>query len=127
MNKSGYKRFPTIHDMKVVFVSEDDLWEVPSLGGVARRLTSNSGEVTNPIFSPDGKHIAFSGKEEGEMDVYVIPSEGGANRRLTFLGKTTRVIGWTTDSKYVLFASDATAAFERKSELYKVSLNGGFP
>lgn len=127
MNNSGYKRFPTINGDKVVFVSEDDLWEVPAEGGVARRLTSNSGEVTGPHFSPDGEHIAFSGKEEGEMDVYVIPAEGGANRRLTFMGKNTKVIGWTPDSMYVLFSSNSTQAFEKKSELYKVSINGGQP
>lgn len=127
MNKSGYKRFPTIHDIKVVFVSEDDLWEVPSSGGVARRLTSNSGEVTNPYYSPDGKHIAFSGKEEGEKDVYVIPSEGGANRRLTFLGKNTTVVGWTQDSKNVLFYTDANQPFSRMNEIYKVSIQGGLP
>ncbi|MDQ3020456.1 MAG: S41 family peptidase [Bacteroidota bacterium] len=127
MNKSGYKRFPTIHDIKVVFVSEDDLWEVPSLGGIARRLTSNSGEVTNPYFSPDGKHIAFSGKEEGEKDVYVIPSEGGANKRLTFIGKNTKVIGWTSDSTNILFSSDACMPFVGRSELFKVSISGGLP
>ena len=127
MNKSGYKRFPTIHDIKVVFVSEDDLWEVPSSGGVARRLTSNSGEVTNPYFSPDGKHIAFSGKEEGEKDVYVIPSGGGANKRLTYLGKNTTVVGWTADSKNVLFFTDANQPFGRMNEIYKVSVQGGLP
>ncbi len=127
MNKSGYKRFPTIHDIKVVFVSEDDLWEVPSLGGVARRLTSNSGEVTNPYFSPNGRHIAFSGKEEGEKDVYIIPSEGGSNTRLTFMGKNTKVIGWTSGSLHILFSSDAGMPFSGRSELYKVSINGGLP
>lgn len=127
MNKSGYKRFPTIHDIKVVFVSEDDLWEVSSLGGIARRLTSNSGEVTNPYFSPDGKHIAFSGKEEGEKDVYVIPSEGGTNRRLTYIGRNTRVIGWTSDSMNILFCSDTSQPFMGRNEIYKVSINGGLP
>jgi tricorn protease len=125
MNNSGYKRFPTINENKVVFVCEDDLWEVPSEGGNARRLTSNSGEVTNPYFSPDGKHIAFSGKEEGEKDVYVIPSEGGANRRVTFIGKNTKVIGWTKDSKYILFSTDAKSAFTGRSLIYRISLNGG--
>ncbi|MEO6694151.1 MAG: S41 family peptidase [Ignavibacteria bacterium] len=125
MNRSGYKRFPTLNEMKVVFVCEDDLWEVHSSGGVARRLTSNSGEVTNPYFSPDGRFIAFSGKEEGEKDVYIIPSEGGANKRLTFLGKNTKVTGWSADSKYVLFSSDANQPFSNRNELYRISVKGG--
>ena len=127
MHNSGYKRFPTIHENKVAFISEDDIWEVPSEGGVARRLTSNMGEVSSPYYSPDGKYIAFSGKEEGEKDVYIIPSEGGANKRLTFIGKNTKVVGWTPDSENVIFTSDASQPFVGRSELYKISVNGGLP
>jgi hypothetical protein len=47
----GYYRFPTIHNDTVVFVCEGDLWSVPTAGGVARRLTSNPGEITTPVFS----------------------------------------------------------------------------
>lgn len=125
MESLGYKRFPTIHNDKIVFVCEDDLWEVRSDGGIARRLTSNSGEVLNPYYSPDGKYIAFSGKEEGEKDVYVIPALGGANKRVTYIGKNTKVIGWTPDSKYILFSTDAKGPFMGRSEIYKVSLKGG--
>lgn len=127
MKNAGYKRFPTINDIKIVFVSEDDLWEVSAFGGIARRLTSNMGEVTNPYFSHDGKYIAFSGKEEGEKDVYIIPSEGGANKRLTYIGRNTRVIGWSDDSKSVLFCSDMMQPFAGNNEIFKVSIEGGMP
>lgn len=127
MNISGYKLYPTIHGSRAVFVCEDDLWEVEITGGIARRLTSNSGEVSFPHFSPDGKHIAFTGKEEGEKDVYVIPSVGGANRRLTFLGKNTQVIGWTPDGKYILFATRALSLLPGRVEICKVPLSGGQP
>ncbi len=125
MSNTGYKRFPTICNDRIAFVCEDDIWEVSSSGGTARRLTSNSGEVTSPYFSPDGKYIAFSGKEEGEKDVYIIPSEGGANRRLTYIGKNTKVIGWSPDSQQVIFSSDASQPFVGRMELYKISVNGG--
>ncbi|HMS33278.1 MAG TPA: S41 family peptidase [Ignavibacteria bacterium] len=127
MNNSGYKRFPTLHENKIAFVCEDDIWEVSSSGGTARRLTSNSGEVGNPFYSPDGRYIAFSGKEEGERDVYLIPSEGGANRRLTYIGKNTKVVGWTKDSMNVIFSSDASQPFTGRMELYKISVDGGLP
>lgn len=127
MNRSGYKRYPTISKLGTVFVSEDDLWEVPSTGGVARRLTSNSGEVSFPHYSPDGKHIAFAGKEEGEKDVYVIPSMGGANRRLTFLGRNTNVIGWTPDGNNILFATSALSKLPDRTEIWKVPVEGGQP
>jgi tricorn protease len=61
----GYYRFPTIHQDTLIFVSEDDLWLVPRQGGLARRLTSNLGEVNYPALSPDGSWLAFVGREEG--------------------------------------------------------------
>jgi tricorn protease len=55
----GYYRYPTLYRDIVVFVSEDDLWTVSADGGVARRLTSNLGEVSRPSLSPDRKLLAF--------------------------------------------------------------------
>lgn len=127
MTNKGYKRFPTIHNDKIVFVSEDDLWEVNAFGGTARRLTSNSGEVSNPHYSPDGRFIAFTGKEEGENDVYIIPSEGGCNKRLTYIGRNTSVKGWMPDGSAVIFSSDAGQAFTRYNMLYAVPIKGGLP
>lgn len=127
MTAAGYFRFPTIHADTVVFVCEDDLWTVSASGGVARRLTSNLGEVSTPALSPDGEWLAFIGREEGHPEVYLMPAVGGQARRLTFLGATTRVIGWSPDGQDVLFASDAAQAFDRHYYLYAVAREGGEP
>src|SRR5262245_44673366 len=103
---SGYYRFPTIHNDTIVFASEDDLWTVPASGGIARRLTSNLGEVTYPALSPDGERLAFVGREEGGMEVYLMPSEGGSAQRLTYLNSNIRVVGWTPDGSGVVFTGN---------------------
>lgn len=102
---SGYYRFPTIQQETVVFVSEDDLWSVPVGGGMARRLTSNLGEVTYPMLSPNGEWLAFVGREEGAAEVYVMPAQGGSARRLTFLSSNPRVVGWQPDGESIVFTS----------------------
>lgn len=102
---AGYYRYPTIHKNNVVFVSEDDLWSVSASGGTARRLTSNLGEVSNPVLSPDGKQLAFVGRDEGPPEVYIMPAEGGSARRLTFLGSLCRVVGWNPEGTHILFCS----------------------
>jgi tricorn protease len=124
MKTPGYFRYPSIHNDTVVFVSEDDVWTVPASGGVARRLTSGLGMATHPALSPDGKWLAFSGRDEGNPEVYVMPAQGGEARRLTFLGANSSVIGWHGDE--ILFNSDAQQPF-RPPQLWRVSRNGGAP
>ncbi|MEW5958543.1 MAG: S41 family peptidase [Chloroflexota bacterium] len=124
MTADGYFRYPTLHQNKVVFVAEDDLWEVPARGGVARRLTANLGMVSHPAWSPDGRWLAFVGREEGESEVYVMPATGGPARRLTYLGSDTSVLGWTPDSQRIVFASNAGQPFRPLTPLYTVQTAG---
>lgn len=125
--QSGYYRFPTISGNQVVFVCEDDLWSVPVEGGIAVRLTANLGEVSRPLLSPDGTQLAFSGREEGNIEVYCIPAEGGVAKRLTYLGANTAVAGWSRDGKSIVFASSAGQPFRRIFNLYEISPEGGLP
>ncbi len=101
----GYYRFPTISQDTLVFVSEDDLWTVPRQGGIARRLTSNLGEVNYPALSPDGEWLAFVGREEGRPEVYLMAAGGGSARRLTYLNSACQVLGWDREGRSVIFAS----------------------
>ena len=110
MAEQGYLRFPTIHQDDIVFVGEDDLWLVSSEGGRAERLTAGVGEVSFPHFSPDGKWLAFVGKEEGPSEVYVMPAQGGVAKRLTFQAASCKVVGWSPDGVSILYSSNAGQA-----------------
>lgn len=127
MSEPGYYQFPTIHQETVVFACEDDLWTVPTQGGIARRLTSNLGQATMPALSPDGATLAFTGRDEGHPEVYRMPAQGGTAERLTFLGTDTRVVGWRPDGQAIIFASDTTLPFTRVHYLYGIHPDGGQP
>jgi tricorn protease len=128
MSNAGYYRCPTVHDENIVFVCEDDLWSVPTSGGVARRLTTGSGECYMPRLSPDGTTLAFTGRDEWHPEVYVMPAAGGPAKRLTFLGaEICTVAGWTPDGDEILFCSDSGAAFFRNVEAFAVGAGGGSP
>ncbi|MEM7125261.1 MAG: S41 family peptidase [Chloroflexota bacterium] len=124
---AGYYRFPTIYENTVVFVSEDDLWSVPVNGGIARRLTNHLGEVSHPIFSPDGEYLAFVGREEGAPEVYIMPAKGGSARRLTYLSSRCRVLGWNSSGTHILFSSSYGQMDYGEMSLYQIhhkSANG---
>src|SRR5262249_12993499 len=86
---------PTVSKTHAVFSFADDLGLVGREGGEARRLTSGPGIETDPVFSPDGQHIAFTGEYDGNTDVYVIPAAGGEPKRLTYHPDPDRAVGWT--------------------------------
>lgn len=117
----GYYRYPTIYRDTVIFVSEDDLWQVARSGGTARRLTSNVGEVTHPMFAPDGAWLAFVGREEGNSEVYVMQADGGSARRLTYLNSQCRVVGWTPDGQNIIFSSNYGQVARNEFALFSVA------
>ncbi len=118
-------RHPTLNRSHIVFVHGGDLWTVSRNGGDAQRLTSTS-RARDPIFSPDGAQIAFTGEQNGNYDVYIIPATGGVPRRLTYHPSPDFAIGWTPDGKNILFASQRNS-FARFTRLFTIPAQGGFP
>jgi tricorn protease len=123
----GYYRHPTISGDRVVFVAEDDLWSASTTGGYAHRLTANPGMVAFPRFSPDGRALAFTSRDEGQLDVHVMDADGGPARRISYLGAFTDVLGWTPDGDSVVVASDWQQPFAQRQVLFSVPLDGGGP
>src|SRR5215831_5033439 len=68
----------------VAFSYLGDIWIVETIGGVARPVTMHEAHDINPVFSPDGRSIAFSSNRHGSYDVFVAPAVGGKPKRLTF-------------------------------------------
>jgi tricorn protease len=109
----------------VTFSYLGDIWVVETIGGTARCVTSHPAHDIYPVFSPDGRQIAFTSNRHGSYDVYVVPVQGGRPRRLTFDSATDLVCGWSPDGKQILFASSRSTGFPPAYELFTVPVEGG--
>lgn len=105
----------------IVFSYEGDLWKVPASGGEALRLTAMRGNEVMPRISPDGKWLAFSADQNGNMDVYVMPFDGGEIRQLTYHESSDEIDSWSWDGESIYFTSGRANRFSS----YKVSVDGG--
>jgi len=111
----------------VVFGFQGDLWAVDADGGTARRLTAHEAYDGDPIFSPDGRQLAFASDREGSADVWVMPAGGGLPARLTYASTSDRPEAWTTDGAKVLFASARPWRYPVRSQIQHVPATGGTP
>jgi tricorn protease len=126
MTQRGYLRQPSLQGDAIVFVCDDDLWRVDAKGGTARRLTAGLGEPATPAISPDGKWIAYVGRDEQHPEVYLMPSEGGPARRMTWLGPDVLVRGWTPEGR-ILFVTTHGQPFFRNYRAFTLDVDGGLP
>ncbi|HLO39232.1 MAG TPA: hypothetical protein VK173_12100, partial [Lacibacter sp.] len=89
----------------VVFAFEGDLWKANVSDGQATRITAMQGYETSPRISPDGKWIAFTGRQYGNADVFVMPLNGGDVKQITYHSGNDDVTSWSWDSKTIYFNS----------------------
>ena len=130
-----WMRYPAISPdgSTIVFSYKGDIYSVPSQGGEARQLTTNAAFDSYPIWSPDGKKIAFASNREGSMDVYVINANGGAPTRLTTNSGSELPVAFK-DNDHVLFSANVMPTAQSNlfasrefSQVYEVSTQSGRP
>jgi tricorn protease len=109
----------------VAFSYQGDIWTVPSSGGKAYRLTVHEAYESDPVFSPDGSKIAFTGNRFGNPDIFTIPTEGGLAQRLTYHSAPDRMSSWTLSDQILFSTSREFRQIERPSEIYAISPKGG--
>lgn len=111
---------------EIAFVSGGDIWSVPSEGGVARLLVSHPANETRPMWSPDGRSLAFVSSRTGNGDIYVLELATGDLRRLTFDDGLDQLAGWSRDGEWVYFSS---SSYEISSlqDVYRIRARGGTP
>ena len=69
---------------RALFSARGDIFSVPAEHGAVRDLTNTSGaDEDHPVWSPDGRSVAYSTDGTGEQQIAIRPATGGAERVLT--------------------------------------------
>ena len=117
----------------IAFTYKGDIYTVPSTGGRATQITTNPAFDTTPVWSPDGKQIAFASDRMGSLDVFVVAKEGGVPQRLTTHSGSEKPVAYK-DDKHILFtaniapsAEDAGFPSGQFQQIYEVAVTGGRP
>ena len=117
---------------EILFCYKGDIYKVSAKGGEAVQLTTQDSYESSPVWSPDGKQIAFASDRFGNTDVFVMPANGGSARRLTTNSASEIPSAFTPDGKFIVFsasiqdpASSALFPTSAMTELYKVPAEGG--
>lgn len=116
----------------IAFSYKGDIYTVPASGGAASPLTIHEAYDFMPVWSPDGRNIAFASDRNGNFDIYLISAYGGAPKRLTYYSNSEYPSSFTPDGQNIIFTSlrmdlNTSVSFPTGAlpELYSVSIDGG--
>ncbi len=103
-----------------------DLWVVPVAGQTPRKITTNLAYDGSPVYSPDGRYIAYRaqrqpGFESDRFEIMVYERSTNSTRSLTAnLDRSVDALIWTPDSQSILFTADD----EGYHSIFKVMMKG---
>lgn len=119
---------PSPDAASIAFSWQGDIWLVDASGGRARRLTAHPATERFPIWSRDGRLLAFCSDRYGNEDVFVMPADGSQPpKRLTFASSADIPTDFSVDGKAVLFMSFRGEGIRWMPGVYRVPLRGGTP
>jgi len=117
---------------QIAFTYNGDLFRVSTKGGVAHQLTFHEAHDTMPVWSKDGRQIAFASDRYGNFDIFLMDATSGPAKRLTFHSNDENPYSFSHDNESVIFGAVRQDLAEHRQfpagsqpELYSVPVDGG--
>jgi eukaryotic-like serine/threonine-protein kinase len=102
---------------------QTDIWVLDMTRGVRARITFGPVGNVSPIWSPDGKWIAYSSAQSGHFSICRKPSDGsGADECLLNVDQQPGLSDWSRDGKYLLYSVPIPGGPSR--QIFALALEG---
>ena len=85
---------------------QGSIWVMPAAGGEAHRITDLFNDARQPVWSPDGRTIAFFAYRDGGYDLWAVAPDGSHQRQLTWGAFDDREPAFSHDGTRIAFSSD---------------------
>jgi acylaminoacyl-peptidase len=92
--------------------NRSNLWQVDVASGIHTPFTTGQFSDRNPVWSPDGKQIAYISNHDGKSQIFLRWLEGGMEARLTNLNQSPKNLSWSPDGKWIAFVMPVEYDFE---------------
>ncbi len=112
---------------KIAFNYQGDIWTANANGTNIKRLTIHEAYDTHPLWSADGKYIAFHSNRYGNNDIFVVPVEGGLSKRLTYASSDDKLTDFTENEEILFNTKRDFNQIEWEPEIQTVNVKGGTP
>ncbi len=108
--------------------TNNEIFIVPLAGGTPKKLSTSPGSDSTPLYSPDGKYLAWrsqarAGFESDKQSLLIYDRADGTIRNATEnFDRSVEEMAWSTDSKLLLFTSEDHG----QAPMYALPLAGDF-
>ena len=104
---------------------QGSIWVLPAAGGAAKRITDLFNDARQPVWSPDGKTIAFFAYRDGGYDLWAISPDGSNQRQLTKGTFDDREPVFSHDGTRIAFSSDRGGPLGSDTNIFVLDLRSG--
>ncbi len=104
---------------------QGSIWTMPASGGALTRITDVFNDARQPMWSPDGRTIAFFAYRDGGYDIWSIDKDGSNQKKLTWGAYDDREPTWSHDGTRLAFSSDRGNALGSDYNIWTLDLRSG--
>jgi Tol biopolymer transport system component len=104
---------------------QGSIWTMPATGGTMKRITDVFNDARQPVWSPDGRTLAFFAYRDGGYDLWAVNPDGSGQRKLTWGTFDDREPIWSHDGTRIAFSSDRGSALGSDYNLFVLDTRSG--